>query len=78
MRRHWGWRGLLVGKRVQEVREKKRKKGKIIIVGKMITLYRKLGGKIYMKKKEEINKKTKNKKNNHNVGVSNVSACMGV
>ena len=30
------WRGLLVGKRVQEVREKKGKKGIIIIVGKMI------------------------------------------
>ena len=33
MRRHWGWGGgLLVGKRVQEVWEKKRKKGKIIII----------------------------------------------
>ena len=31
-----GVAGLLVGKRVQEVREKKRNKGKIIIVGKMI------------------------------------------
>ena len=28
MRRQWGWWGLLVGKRVQEVWEKKRKKGK--------------------------------------------------
>ena len=34
-----------------------------------------------MKKKEEINIKNKNnkiKKTHHNVGVSNVSACMGV
>ena len=31
-----GVAGLLVGKRVQEVREKERKKGEIIIVGKMI------------------------------------------
>ena len=33
-----------------------------------------------MKKKEEINikKLKKIKKNHHNVGVSNVSACMGV
>ena len=33
-----------------------------------------------MKKKEEINIKNKNNKikKNHNVGVSNVSACMGV
>ena len=37
---------------------------------------------MYMKKKEEINIKNKNdkikKKKHHNVGVSNVSACMGV
>ena len=34
MRRHWGWGGggLLVRKRVQEVWEKKRKKGKIVII----------------------------------------------
>ena len=32
MHRHYGCAGLLVGKRVQEVWEKKRKKGKIIII----------------------------------------------
>ena len=31
-----------------------------------------------MKKKEEVNIKNKLKKPYHNVGVSNVSACMGV
>ena len=48
MRRHCGCGGLLVGKRVQEVWEKKRKKGKIIII-----INKKLTGKINMNKKEE-------------------------
>ena len=59
MCRHWAWGGgLLVGKRVQEVWGKKRKKGKIIII-----INRKLTGKIIMKKKEE--NKHKNKKTYH-------------
>ena len=38
---------------MQEVREKKRKKGKkIIIVGKMIIYCRKSGGKNYMREKK--------------------------
>ena len=40
-------RGLLLGKSVQEVWEKKRKKGKIIIINKKLT------GKFNMKKREE-------------------------
>ena len=69
---HWGWgEGLLVGKRVEEVWEKKRKKGKIIII-----INKKLTGKINMKKKEE--KTIKKQKTYYNVRVSNVSACMGV
>ena len=53
MRRHCWYGGLLVGKRVQEVWEKKRKKGKIII----IIINKKLTGKINMKKKRVKNKK---------------------
>ena len=48
MHRHYGCGGLLVGKRVQEVWEKKRKKGKIIII-----INKNLTGKINMNKKEE-------------------------
>ena len=50
MRRNCGCGVLLVGKRVQEIWEKKRKKGKIIII---IILNKKLTGKINMNKKEE-------------------------
>ena len=52
----------IISRRVQEVWEKERKKEK---------KKKKLIGKIIMKKKE-------GEKKNHNVGVSNVSACMGV
>ena len=53
---------------MQEVREKKRKKGKIIIVGKMIIyIYRKLGGKMYMKKKRGNKQKNKNSKIKKNI-----------
>ena len=48
MRRHCGCGGLLVGKRLQEVWEKKRKMGTIIII-----INKKLTGKINMNKKEE-------------------------
>ena len=48
MRRHCWCGGLLVGKGVPEVWEKKRNKGKIIII-----INKKLTGKINMKKKEE-------------------------
>ena len=41
---------------------------------KKIIINKKLTGKINMKKNEE----NKHKKTYHNVGVSNVSACMGV
>ena len=47
MRRHCGCGGLLVGKRMQEISENKRKKGKIII----IIYKKKVDRKINMKKK---------------------------
>ena len=58
MRRHCVCGGLLVGKRVQEVWEKKRKKGKIVI-------NKKFTGKINMKKKEENKPNMKNKKTSY-------------
>ena len=58
MRRHCVCGGLLVGKSVQEVWEKKRKKGKIVI-------NKKFTGKIKMKKKEENKPNIKNKKTSY-------------
>ena len=68
MHRHWGW-GVVSREKGARSMGEERKKGKIIII-----LNKKLTGKINMKKKTEKNKI----KTYHNVGVSNVSACMGV